>query len=154
MSYSYKETDNYESIMKYADIIQEPHHRSSRHPHMSRADRAAQFSPFKALTGFEDATKETARLTEEKPDLQEDDIARLDMQLAFLQEHLAEKPLLEITFFAPDPLKSGGAIRRMTGTLRRVDTYDRELVMSDGTTVNMDQVLAMDSEIFRRMERF
>jgi len=154
VGYSYKEADNYESIMKYADIIKEPHHRSSRHPHMSKADRAAQFSPFKALTGFEDAAQETARLTEERPDLQEDDIARLDRQLAFLQEHLAEKPLLEITFFAPDLLKSGGSIRRMTGNLRRVDAYNRELVMSDGTTVNMDQVLSMESELFRKMERF
>lgn len=154
MGFDYKEVDNYESIMKYADIINLTHHRSSKHPHMSRRDRAAQFSPFKALTGFEEATRETARTTDEKPELQEDDMARLDRQLSCIQEHIEERPFMEITFFQPDRLKEGGAVKRITGRLRRVDLYNRALIMVDGTTLNMDYILSMESELFSKMDRF
>lgn len=85
----------------YSDIIHLPHHISKTHPQMSMHDRAAQFSPFAALTGYDSAILETARLTEEKITLNEDLQELLDIQFQQLLEHLSEKPLISITFFLP-----------------------------------------------------
>lgn len=102
----------------YSDIIHLPHHVSKTHPQMSMHDRAAQFSPFAALTGYDSAILETARLTEEKIILNEDLQELLDIQFQQLLEHLSEKPLISITFFCPDKRKQGGSYVSISGTVK------------------------------------
>ena len=94
---------------KYDDIINLPHHVSKKHPQMSLHDRAAQFSPFAALTGHKAAINETARLTDEKQILSEDVIAKLNEQLNLIKENIGTNPIVTITYFVPDDRKSGGA---------------------------------------------
>ena len=93
----------------YDDIINLPHHVSTRHPQMSMYDRAAQFSPFAALTGYDDAIQETGRLTEQKIELDEETLEKLDERFQILQEHLGEQPEVRFTYFKPDERKEGGA---------------------------------------------
>ena len=93
----------------YDDIIDLPHHVSETHPPMSRADRAAQFSPFAALTGYDAAVRETARMTERRIELDEGVKAELNARLNCILEHLSEHPQVSITYFMPDEKKSGGA---------------------------------------------
>ena len=99
-----------ESWKKYSDIIDLPHHVSTKHPHMSPEDRAAQFSPFAALTGYDDAIRETGRLTERRVELDDEELARLDEKFHILQEHLEEQPVVRFTYFKPDMRKEGGAV--------------------------------------------
>ena len=105
--------------MNYEDIIGLPHHVSQRHPHMPVSDRAAQFAPFAALTGYGDVIKETARQTEERPELSEDERAALDYKLHAVLSIPGQKPEITITYFVPDPRKSGGAFRKAAGRIRR-----------------------------------
>ena len=105
----------------YSDIIHLPHHVSKTHPQMSMHDRAAQFSPFAALTGYDSAILETARLTEEKITLNEDMQELLDIKFQQLLEHLSEKPLISITFFCPDKRKQGGSYVSASGTVKKLD---------------------------------
>ncbi|MCD8005221.1 MAG: hypothetical protein LUE91_06155, partial [Oscillospiraceae bacterium] len=93
----------------YSDIINLPHHVSATRPHMSMHDRAAQFSPFAALTGYDAAVKETARLTDQRAELDDDMKEKLSERINLLQENLAAAPAVEITYFIPDERKEGGA---------------------------------------------
>ena len=103
---------------KYDDIIHLPHHTSSRHPRMSMADRAAQFSPFAALSGHEDAIRETARLTTERAELSESRKEELNEQLVWLREHPDARERVTVTYFRPDAKKAGGAYVTVTGAVR------------------------------------
>ena len=94
---------------KYSDIINLPHPESRTHPRMPRSDRAAQFAPFAALTGYDDAVAEAGRLTSSKIELDENELERLDRALAYLTEHQAAHPAVTVTYFVPDDKKSGGA---------------------------------------------
>lgn len=105
---------------KYDKIINLPHHVSSTHPHMSMIDRAAQFSPFAALTGYDAAVKETARLTEQKIELDEYEKAALDQRILLLQEHLKELPEVTITHFVPDERKDGGKYFSITEAVKKI----------------------------------
>ena len=116
----------------YEDILNLPHHVSKTRPQMSMLDRAAQFSPFAALTGYDDAIKETGRLTDEKIEMDEDRKAALDMKQANLIEMIDEQPEISITYFLPDTKKSGGAYVTVTGNLKRFDEYERLLILTDG----------------------
>ena len=104
---------------KYDDIINLPHHVSKKHPQMSLHDRAAQFSPFAALTGHKAAINETARLTDEKQILSEDVIAKLNEQLNLIKENIGTNPIVTITYFVPDDRKSGGAYISNTGVVKK-----------------------------------
>ena len=115
--------------MNYDDIINLPHHVSERHPHMSVSDRAAQFAPFAALTGYGDVIKETARLTETRPELSEDEKARMDQTLRAVLNTQGENAGIVVTYFVPDARKSGGAYRRAAGKLRRVDEAEDTLIL-------------------------
>ena len=112
----------------YEDIINLPHHVSKTRPQMSMLDRAAQFSPFAALTGYDAAIKETGRLTDEKIELDEDTKAALDMKQAYLIEMIDEQPEITIIYFLPDARKVGGAYVTVTGNLKRFDEYERLLI--------------------------
>ena len=94
---------------KYEDIIHLPHHVSSKRPQMPMIDRAAQFSPFAALTGYDDAISETGRLTDEKIDISEEEKEVLDRKQQFLLEKLDKRPALTVIYIVPDAKKSGGA---------------------------------------------
>ena len=102
---------------EYDDIIGLPHHVSSTRPHMPMLDRAAQFQPFRALTGYEDAVQETARYTDEKVELTEDEKALLDMELQRLSDDIANRPQVTLTYFRSDKRKAGGAYVTTTGRL-------------------------------------
>ena len=135
----------------YEDIINLPHHVSKTRPQMSMIDRAAQFSPFAALTGYDAAIKETGRLTDEKIEMDEDRKAALDMKQAYLIEMIDEQPEISITYFLPDAKKSGGAYVTVTGNLKRFDEYERLLILTDGKKIPMDDIADIESDLFRGM---
>lgn len=125
---------------QYDDIIHLPHHVSARHPQMSLADRAAQFSPFAALTGHEAVIQETARLTDRFIELDEDEKAQIDRQLQLLKENQLWRPEIEVTYFQPDGKKSGGAYVTVQGKVKRIDEYGRRILFEDGTAVSLEEV--------------
>ena len=135
----------------YDDIINLPHHVSATRPQMSMIDRAAQFSPFAALTGYDAAIKETGRLTDEKIEMDEDRKAALDMKQAYLIEMIDEQPEISITYFLPDAKKSGGAYVTVSGNLKRFDEYERLLILTDGKKIPMDDIADIESDLFRGM---
>ncbi|MBO4848908.1 MAG: hypothetical protein J5586_07135 [Clostridia bacterium] len=129
----------------YDDIIGLPHHKSSSRPHMSNADRAAQFAPFAALTGYDEAVAETARLTAKKPELAEDEKAIIDGYLQFIREDIGERPMVGITYFRPDARKSGGDFIEKYAPALAVDEVLREIVFTDGTRVPIDDIVSVDA---------
>lgn len=133
----------------YDDIIHLPHHTSDRHPRMSLYSRAAQFSPFAALSGHDDAIRETARLTNRKIELAEDERRRLDCAMQILSHILHEHPEVVVTHYVPDYSKEGGAYLTTTGNLKKIDPIDHTLYFTDGTTIAPEDVLALDSPHFK-----
>jgi len=136
----------------YDDIINLPHHVSSTRPQMSMIDRAAQFSPFAALTGYDAAIKETGRLTDEKIELDEEALSNLNMKFQILFERLDEQPDIAITYFKPDETKSGGAYLTTTDKIKKVDEYERMITTTNGTKIPMDDVINLESDIFQFLE--
>lgn len=132
----------------YDDIINLPHHVSTTRPQMSMKDRAAQFSPFAALTGYDAAVRETARLTDERVELDEAALSILNMKFQVLLDRLGEKNEVSITFFQPDEKKSGGEYVRITGTVKKLDEFKRQIIMADGKKILMDDILDMEGDIF------
>ncbi len=137
---------------RYDDLLDLPHHVSVVHPHMSLYDRAAQFAPFKALTGYEDDVEETARLTDDRIELDEERIAYLDARLQLLEEHLAEAPTVSITYFVPDARKDGGSYETVSGIVKKIDTVRRVIVLRDGLRIAIDDVYGISGELFSTME--
>lgn len=133
---------------KYDDIINLPHHVSKKHPQMSLHDRAAQFSPFAALTGHKAAINETARLTDEKQILSEDVIAKLNEQLNLIKENIGTNPIVTITYFVPDDGKSGGAYISNTGVVKKINEYNHTVILTDKTVIPIEQISEMQSDIF------
>ena len=115
----------------YDDIIALPHPEPRTHPRMTLHDRAAQFSPFAALTGHSAAIAETGRLTASRITLDESEIARVDAALQRLRELLPQAPAVSITYFVPDERKAGGSYQTVTGTARRIDTVNGVLLLTD-----------------------
>lgn len=136
---------------EYKDIINLPHHVSSKRPQMPMLDRAAQFSPFASLTGYDDAIHETGRLTDEKIDLSDEDKKTLDRKQQILSEKLSDHPALTITYFVPDAKKSGGAYVTKDGNLKKIDEFERWMMLTDGTKIPLDDVSDIESELFRDM---
>lgn len=119
----------------YDDIICLPHHVSSRHPQMSLWNRAAQFSPFAALTGHGAAIQETARLTDTFMELNEDQKEQLDEQFQLIMANLSRHPKVQITYFQPDSQKDGGTYMTIQGKVKRIDAYSHQILFLDGTSV-------------------
>lgn len=134
---------------KYEDIIHLPHHVSSKRPQMPMIDRAAQFSPFAALTGYDDAISETGRLTDKKIDLSEEEKEVLDRKQQFLLEKLDKCPALTVIYFVPDAKKSGGAYVTKSGNLKKIDAIERWMQLTDGTKIPLDDVADIESELLR-----
>ncbi len=126
---------------KYDDIINLPHHVSATHPHMPMIDRAAQFQPFRALTGYQDAVHETARLTDQRVELTEDEKALLDVRLQKLADEIRSQPLVTLTYFQPDKKKAGGAYITVTGQLKKIDDYEGALVLAGGERIVIEDIL-------------
>lgn len=137
----------------YGDMFDMPHHVSESRKPMSMHDRAAQFSAFAALTGYDDEVEETARLTEARPALSEDKRDDIDKKLQILSEHLAERPEISVTFFVPDERKSGGAFSAYTGELRHIDYYNGYLIFTDGEKISLWDIFDIDGEIYNLIER-
>lgn len=133
---------------QYDDIINLPHHISTVHTHMSLHDRAAQFLPFAALTGYEDAIKETGRLTKERISLSESEIESLNERLHIISEEQGSHPKISVTYFVPDEKKDGGAYETAEGFVRRIDEYRHVLIMTDGRQISMEDIIELDGEIF------
>ena len=129
----------------YEDIIHFPHPTSAKHPRMSMIERAAQFSPFAALTGYEDAIEETARLTDSKIELSEDEKATLDRKLRLIAENPAETEIT-ITYFVPDERKAGGAYEVVAGPVKKIDRVGHAVVMVDGIKIAIEDIIAIEME--------
>lgn len=125
----------------YDDIIALPHPEPRTHPRMSLHDRAAQFSPFAALTGHSAAIAETGRLTASRITLDESEIARVDAALQRLRELLPQAPAVSITYFVPDERKAGGSYQTVTGTARRIDTTNGVLLLTDQRAIPIPDIL-------------
>ena len=132
----------------YDDIIHLSHPTSKNRPRMSIHDRAAQLSPFAALSGHAAAIAETARLTDRKLELNEDTRAELDRRQAILLEHISERPEVTVTWFRPDERKSGGAYITTTGRLKKIDEIERVLVLTDGARIPLEDVAGLESDSF------
>ena len=125
---------------RYNEIINLPHHVSKTRPQMPLSDRAAQFAPFAALTGYDSAIKETGRLTDERIELDEEALAALDRKYQLLMDTLDDEPAVTITYFQPDERKAGGQYVSATGTVKKVDTFGRRILLQDGTRIPLDSV--------------
>jgi len=141
-----------ENSHRYDSIINLPHHQSATRPHMSSYDRAAQFSPFAALTGYEDAVTETARLTDKKVELDEYAKDALNERLNMIQDTLDEQPEISIMYFLPDNKKSGGAYITVTGYVKKIDKYELVVVMRDGTKIPIDDIVEISGDMFGALE--
>lgn len=135
----------------YDDIINLPHHVSATRPQMSMIDRAAQFSPFAALTGYDAAIQETGRLTDEKIDLGEEAKTVLDRKQHYLSDIISVQPEITVTYFLPDERKSGGSYLSVTGKLKRIDEYERMMILTDGKKIPLDDIMNIESELFREL---
>lgn len=128
----------------YDDIIDLPHHVSKTHPQMSRHDRAAQFSPFAALTGYDDAVDEAARLTESRLVPDEEQAALLDRTMKKILDNIDIRPLIRVTYFIPDKWKSGGRYSEYSGHIRTFNEYDKILIFEDGKKIAVSDIYDLD----------
>ena len=126
---------------RYDDIINLPHHVSANRHHMSMLERAAQFQPFRALTGYEDAVQETARLTEDRIELTEDEKTLLDGKLQQLADNISSHPLVTLTYFQPDKKKAGGTYVTTTGQLKKIDEHAGALILMGGERIVIEDIL-------------
>lgn len=134
---------------KYDDIIGLPHPVSVKHPRMAREDRAAQFSPFAALTGYDAAISETQRLTEKRRELDENKKAELDAKMADLVRQLDEHPTVRITYFKEDDWKDGGAYITAEGIVRKWKPYEKVLQMEDGEQIPIADVIEIENRKYQ-----
>lgn len=136
----------------YSDIINLPHPVSKRHPQMPMINRAAQFAPFAALTGYEAAIDETARLTDDKAELDEENQGHINEKLKLLRDNLAAKPEITVVYFQPDDRKSGGSYVTHTGIVKKIDDFSHLLFMEDGTMIHMGQLMELEGDLFSVLE--
>lgn len=132
------------SIDDYADIVDLPHHRSSVYPHMTPDERAAQFSPFAALTGLDDAMEETARLTDSRIELDEDAKAALNSALNYINVLPPGERQCRLTYFVPDKHKEGGAYVTLSCAVKRIDAACRRILLTDGRAIDMDDMVEIE----------
>ena len=136
----------------YSKIINLPHHQSATRKRMSNYDRAAQFAPFAALTGHDEAIKETARLTDDYMEMGEDRLGELSAKIQLLIDKLSEQPEITVVYFVPDERKSGGSYAEKTGVVRIIDEYERKLVFYDGDKILIDRIMDFKGEFFSALE--
>ena len=135
----------------YDDIINLPCPTSKRHPRMAMIDRAAQFAPFAALTGYDDAICETGRLTGTKLDLSDETKERIDIKINYLIDNMEENPEVTITYFVPDKKKAGGEYVTITDKIKKIDQYEHILIMESGVKISLFEILSIESEFFNSL---
>jgi len=135
-------------MTSYDDIIDLPHHVSQKHPRMSMLNRAAQFSPFAALTGYDAAIQESACQTERKVELGEDAKAEISEKLRYLRDIEAEHPIVTLTYFIPDARKEGGEYVSLTAKVKRIDEFCQAVLLTDGGSIPIDDILEVNCEGF------
>lgn len=133
-------------MSNYDDIIHLPHYVSKTRPQMSMIERAAQFSPFAALSGYDAAIAETRRLTDEKIVLDDEELVILNMRLQIIQEKLCDNPHVTFTYFKPDERKVGGAYVKTAGVVKKIDDIGRLVVMRDGKKIPIEDIIDIACE--------
>lgn len=128
---------------RYDDIINLPHHESLTRPRMPLIDRAAQFSPFAALTGYDEAINETERFVDERIELDEHTIAMLDEKLKLLRKRIDENPSVMITYFVPDINKDGGRYITVTGNVKKIDEFKKKIILENGTEIPINEIIGL-----------
>ncbi len=136
----------------YDSIINLPHHVSQTRPKMSLLDRAAQFAPFSALNGYEDAVKETARLTDGEAVLDDGEIAWLNERLIILSENTPADSAVEITYFIPDEKKDGGKYLTVTGCVKKIIEFEGVVVMKSGERIPVGRIVSIEGELFGEID--
>lgn len=131
---------------EYDDIINLEHHVSKNHQPMSMESRAAQFAPFAALTGHEEAVKETERITDSKKIIDENYKNILDEKIALLQNNINNSPLVSVTYFVKDAKKDGGKYNTITGNLKKIDSYERIIILKDKTKISIQDIIDIHEE--------
>lgn len=137
---------------KYDDIINLPHHVSKKHPQMSLYARSAQFAPFAALTGYEEAIKETARETSARIEIDEEMKSLLDSKIQILLEKINLKPELSITYFIPDFSKDGGQYVTTEGIIKKIDMYNQYIYLEDSTEIPINEIIDISGDVFKLFE--
>lgn len=128
-------------MYNYDDIINLEHPTSKKHKRMSLHSRAAQFAPFSALTGLEDKVYETARYTETRHELTEDEKIILDMNMQNIMENINSHPLVTIIYFVPDNKKKGGSYRKISGKIRRIETAEDIIIFENDIKIKISQIM-------------
>lgn len=137
---------------EYEDIIHLPHPVSKHHPQMALEDRAAQFSPFAALTGHEAAIQETQRLTEREVRLDENVLEKLNEKWQWIETHLSQQPEITFTCFIPDEKKDGGSYRQVTGHVKKINWYEKRIVLAEAGSLEIGHIVEMDSLLWENVE--
>ena len=139
---------SHEDVTRYLDIIDLPHFVSKNRKHMSNLERAAQFAPFAALTGYDDSIKEEARLTDSRIELNAEQENRLNQKFSLLEKYQNDHPQIRITWFSPDERKKGGRYKEKDLILHQIDSANRLLIAADHTSYPMDDILDVEGEVF------
>ena len=126
---------------KYKDIINLPHHAPKTRKPMSLYNRAAQFAPFAALTGYDDAIKETARLTEERIELSDELKNMLNQKIKLIIENIKLQPEVAITYYVPDNKKSGGVYKTISGNVKRIDEVEKCIIFTNKLKIKVSDML-------------
>jgi hypothetical protein len=137
---------------EYSDIFDRPHHVSSKRPQMSRSNRAAQFSPFAALTGYDSLVAESARVTDQKVKLSDEEYEVLNKRLNYLQDHLSELPIIQVLYFEPDKKKSGGSYVEFSGTIRRVRQHEGLLLTTTSIEIPFESIAELSGDFFAPLD--
>lgn len=135
------------SKFKYKDILCFEYRKQSKRAPMSEYDRAAQFMPFAALSGFGAVINETSRTTSKKHILNEDEIRILNEKLNLIIENISRKPEVEVTYFVPDSKKSGGRYETFNGRVRRIDTFEKEIIFTDKSKIKIENIMFISGEV-------
>lgn len=143
---------NMKYVRQYDDIINLPHHISKKHPQMSLYARSAQFAPFAALTGYEEAVKENARETNERIDIEDELKSILDGKLQIILEQIKNHPEISITYFIADTKKDGGEYVTVTGLVKKVDLYNQYIYLVDNTEIPINEIIDISGDIFKVYE--
>ncbi len=135
---------------KYDDIINLEHHVSKKHKQMSIEERSAQFAPFAALVGYEDEVKETERITERMIEITEEIRSILDEKIHLIQNKIAEQPEVTITYFIADSKKQGGKYQTINGIIKKIDNYEKKLILTSNTEIFIKDIIEISSNIFKQ----
>ena len=125
----------------YEDIINLEHHISSKHPRMSIRDRSAQFAPFSALNGYDNAVKETARMTDNRIEIDEEIKKMLSEKLINIKNQINQKPKVTFMYFIPDLKKNGGQYVEVSGNVKKIDEYEDKIILEDGNEILINDII-------------